>query len=120
MVLRRGAGCRIAAGRRLLAHGIGCGYCCAAACSGNWVRAVQAGDGRKIARGAAELFGDESTEPGRCLCGYSIAGWHQWASSASRQVDSTNAFGIRGRRTRFKENEATRAGLLRGLAESAD
>src|SRR5438045_5763645 len=43
MVLRRGSGGGIAAGGGLLAHGVGGGYCRAAAYPGNRLRALQTG-----------------------------------------------------------------------------
>src|SRR5712672_1228827 len=46
VVLRRSSGGGITAGRGLLAHGVGGGYCRAAANPGNWVRALQTGNGR--------------------------------------------------------------------------
>src|SRR3984893_10006274 len=120
MALRCGAGCGIAAGWGLLAHGVSGGYCGAAAYSGNWVRAVQAGDGREITGAAVEFFSDEPAYFGRCLCGYSIVGWNHWAGCARGGTDSNNAVEICDDRTFCEKNEATCASLLRGLAESAD
>src|SRR5258708_39734928 len=50
----------IAAGWRLLAHGIGREYCGAAADSGDWVSSLQTGNRREIAGAAVQFPGDES------------------------------------------------------------
>ena len=103
MVRRRGGRQGIAAGWRLLAHGFGGGYRRAAADTGNWVSAVQAGDGREIAGAAIQFFGNESAHDRGYLCRHSIAGWNCWTWSASGDVDSENALAICGARAHGEE-----------------
>jgi len=120
MVLRRGARGGTATGWGLLAHGVGGGYCGAAADAGDWVGAVQTGDGREIAGATTQFFGHESAVARRCLCGHSVVGRNCGASRAGGGADSEDAFGICSDCALGTENEAARASILRGLAESAD
>src|SRR5689334_14590350 len=66
VVLRRGGRSRAAAGWRLLAHGRRAGNYEAAADAGDWVGAVQAGDGGEDFGGTGEFLGDEPSVAGGC------------------------------------------------------
>jgi len=118
MVLRRGTGGGIATGWGLLALGVGGGRGEAAAHAGDWLRAVQAGDGREIVGAAGEFFGDEPAIDRGCLCGYSVVRSDCGADGAGVDPDTEDAFGICGDCARGEEIEAACAGVLRGLAES--
>src|SRR5271154_197107 len=65
-VVRGCGGCwRAAARGGLLAYGVGGGDFSAAAGFGDWLGAVQDGDGGEVAGSAGEFFGEESADAGR-------------------------------------------------------
>src|SRR5579863_5901198 len=94
VVLRCCGRSRGAAGWRLLAHGRCCGGYETGADAGDWVGAVQAGNGGEDFGGAGEFFGDESEVA--CGCGerYSIAERNCGKECSGRAADSENASGI--------------------------
>src|SRR5579863_2649625 len=119
MVLRRGAGGGITASWGLLAHGVRRGHCGAAAHDGDWVGALQGGNGWEIIGATPEFLGDESADFGGCLCGYSVAGRNCGARAGGGGAGAEDAAGICGGRAPGAEIEGTAARVLRGLAESA-
>src|SRR5579864_4864593 len=112
MVLRRGAGGGITASWGLLAHGVRRGHCGTAADAGDWVGALQGGNGWEIIGAAAEFFGHESADSGGC----SAAGRNCWARGGGGGAGAEDAAGICGDRAQSTKIEAATASILRGLA----